>query len=151
MKDPIAARVGRNRPPGRIPPNVFGSPASCGALRYANAPYAGSTNSSVCWGTRPSQTVNIKFDWDEKKAATNVQKHGVTFDEAATVFYDPLAVIFNDEIHSEGERREIIIGHDAQNCLLLVCFTERAEVIRIISARPATKRERKDYEEHARF
>ena len=95
--------------------------------------------------------MNIKFDWDEIKAVTNAQKHGVTFDEAATVFYDPLAVIFDDEIHSKGEKREIIIGHDAQNRLLLVCFTERAEVVRIISARPATKRERKDYEEHAKF
>lgn len=95
--------------------------------------------------------MNIKFDWDETKATTNVQKHGVTFDEAATVFYDPLAVIFDDEIHSEDEKREVIIGHDAQKRLLLVCFTERAEVVRIISVRPATKRERKDYEEHARF
>lgn len=67
------------------------------------------------------------------------------------MFYDLLAVIFDDEIHSEGEKREIITGHDAQNRLLLVCFTERAEAVRIISARPATKRERKDYEEHARF
>ncbi|MGH8497595.1 MAG: BrnT family toxin [Methylococcales bacterium] len=73
------------------------------------------------------------------------------FDDAATVFYDPLAVIFDDELHSEGEKREIVIGHDAQNRLLLVSFSERTQVVRIISARPATKQERKDCEEQANY
>jgi uncharacterized DUF497 family protein len=70
--------------------------------------------------------------------------------EASTVFLDTLARIFLDEEHSDEEEREIIIGHSGRNRLLLVCFTEREqEVIRIITARQATRRERKDYEENA--
>jgi uncharacterized DUF497 family protein len=91
--------------------------------------------------------MNLAFEWDEDKAASNLKKHGVTFEEAASVFSDPLAAIFDDEAHSEEEHREIIIGHSSQNRLLLVCLTERGETIRIISARRATKRERRDYEE----
>ena len=94
--------------------------------------------------------MSLEFEWDEAKAASNQKKHGVTFEEAATVFADPLAAIFDDEVHSEEEQREIIIGHSAKKRLLLVCFTERAEAIRIISARRATKRERKDHEENPR-
>ena len=70
------------------------------------------------------------------------------FEEAATVFADPLAAIFDDEAHSVAEQREIIIGHSAETRLLLVSFTERAGAIRIISARRATKRERQDYEKN---
>ncbi|NUQ65723.1 MAG: BrnT family toxin [Pirellulales bacterium] len=93
----------------------------------------------------------LSFERDEDKAASNESKHGVTFDEASTVFADPLAVIFDDEEHSEDEIREIIIGHSILERLLLVSFTERGEdVVRIISARRATKRERKDYEEGSR-
>jgi uncharacterized DUF497 family protein len=92
----------------------------------------------------------IEFEWDAQKAETNRTKHGVSFEEAATVFGDPLAAIFDDETHSADEQREIIIGHSDQNRLLLVSFTERAERIRIISARRATKRERRDYEENPR-
>ena len=93
----------------------------------------------------------LRFEWDSKKAASNVKKHGVTFDEAATVFGDPLAVIFDDEDHSQDERREIIIGHSILGQLLLVSFTERDKmVVRIISARKANRRERKDYEESTR-
>jgi uncharacterized DUF497 family protein len=81
-------------------------------------------------------------------AASNVRKHGVSFEEAQTVFYDPLASIFEDEVHSALEKRELIIGHSSKGRLLLVSFTERAHlVVRIISARRATKRERSDYEE----
>jgi uncharacterized DUF497 family protein len=88
----------------------------------------------------------VKFEWDGEKAASNVTKHGVTFEEASTVFGDPLAVIFDDEEHSGDEIREIIIGHSILERLLLVSFTERGEdTLRIISARKATKRERKDY------
>ncbi len=94
--------------------------------------------------------MSVEFEWDEQKAASNQKKHGVTFEEAATVFADPLAAIFDDEVHSEEEQREIIIGHSASDRLLLVCFTERAGAVRIISARRATKRERKDYEESPR-
>jgi uncharacterized protein len=91
-----------------------------------------------------------QFEWDEDKASSNEKKHRVTFEEAASVFSDPLAAIFDDEVHSEEEQREIIVGHSAENRLLLVCFTERAGAIRIISARRATKRERRDYEESTR-
>ena len=93
----------------------------------------------------------LRFEWDKDKADANVTKHGVTFDEARAVFGDPLAVIFDDEEHSLDEFREIIIGHSVLERLLLVSFTERGdEVVRIISARKATKRERKDYEEGRR-
>jgi uncharacterized DUF497 family protein len=92
--------------------------------------------------------MSLQFEWDEDKAASNQKKHGVTFEEAATVFADPLGAIFDDEAHSEEEQREIIVGHSANNQLLLVSFTERAGGIRIISARRATKRERRDYEEN---
>lgn len=90
----------------------------------------------------------LRFDWDVKKAVSNVAKHGVTFEEANTVFGDPLAVIFDDQDHSQDEIREIIMGHSVLGRLLLVSFTERDKmVVRIISARKATRGERKDYEE----
>ena len=93
----------------------------------------------------------LRFEWDSKKAASNVTKHGVTFDEATTVFGDPLAVIFDDEDHSQDELREILIGHSVLGRLLLVSFTERDKiVVRIINARKATRREIKDYEEGTR-
>ena len=92
----------------------------------------------------------MKFEWDPTKATSNVQKHGVSFDEAVTVFKDPLAFIFDDETHSEEEHREIIIGVSALRRMILVCFVERFDdVVRIISARPATQQEIKDYEENA--
>jgi uncharacterized DUF497 family protein len=93
----------------------------------------------------------LTFEWDADKAASNIAKHGVTFDEARTVFGDPLAVIFDDEEHSVDELREIIIGHFVLRRLLLVSFTERGDdVVCIISARKANKSERKDYEEGTR-
>ncbi len=91
----------------------------------------------------------LVFEWSDKKARNNHRKHGVSFDEACTVFDDPLAFIFPDEDHSEGETREIIIGHSIVRRLLIVCFTTRSSHhIRIISARLATRRERSDYENH---
>jgi uncharacterized DUF497 family protein len=93
----------------------------------------------------------LQFEWDDEKAIANIRKHGVSFDEASTVFADPLAVLFDDEEHSDDEIREIAIGHTILQQLVLVSFTERSEdLIRIISARKATKRERRDYEEGAR-
>lgn len=90
----------------------------------------------------------LRFQWDVHKARANIRKHGVSFDEAATVFRDRLASIFDDEDHSIEEFREIIIGHSAAGRLLLVSFAEKADItIRIISARVATKRERRNYEE----
>ena len=92
----------------------------------------------------------MRFEWDPAKAASNIRKHGVSFDEAVTVFKDPLAFIFNDIAHSEQEHREIIIGASALQRMIVVCFVERIEdLVRIISARPATRQEIKDYEENA--
>lgn len=92
----------------------------------------------------------MEFEWDKAKAAANFKKHKVTFDEACTVFSDPLARIFDDEEHSIEEHREVIIGHSIINRLLLVCFTEReVKIVRIFSARQATRNERQDYEENA--
>jgi hypothetical protein len=88
------------------------------------------------------------FEWDDTKAQSNLQKHGVSFDEAASVFASPLAAIFPDPDHSEDEVREIIVGHSERNRLLVVSFAERGDAVRIISARVATARERKDYEEN---
>jgi hypothetical protein len=90
-----------------------------------------------------------EFEWDAQKAAENFKNHGVAFDEAVTVFADPLANIFDDPDHSDDERRELIIGHSAEQHLLVVSFTERERRTRIISARQATARERKDYEENS--
>ncbi len=92
----------------------------------------------------------MEFDWDPQKAASNAAKHGVRFEEAATVFEDQLAVIFDDEPNSVDERREIIIGHSSRGRLILVSFTEREQTVRIISARQATPRERSEYE-HNQF
>lgn len=91
--------------------------------------------------------MSLVFQWDPKKAAANIRKHGVSFPEAMTAFQDPLARIHDDPDHSEGERREILVGHDASGRLLVVAITARGLAVRIISARPATRRERKDYEE----
>ena len=90
----------------------------------------------------------MRFEWDPKKAASNRSKHRVAFEEGLTVFADPLAKIFDDEDHSTEEQREIIIGHSVNHRLLLVCFAAQPEALRIFSARKATKRERKDYEEN---
>src|SRR3990172_5712462 len=89
----------------------------------------------------------VVFEWDPAKAIANVARHGVTFEEAFTVFMDPVARIHGDPDHSEAERREIIVGHSIHQRLLLVSFIERGEKVRLISARVATKRERRDYEE----
>jgi uncharacterized protein len=92
----------------------------------------------------------LQFTWDKRKAVANLSKHGVSFEEALTVFADPLARIFADEEHSSDEPREIIIGHTARQRLVIVYFTERGETLRLFSARRATKKERRDYEENIR-
>ena len=89
-----------------------------------------------------------EFEWDAKKANENLKKHGVAFEEALTVFADPLARIFDDPDHSEDERRELIIGHSANQRPLVVGFTEREARTRIIGAREATAHERRDYEQN---
>jgi len=91
----------------------------------------------------------LVLEWDLKKARANQRKHRVSFDEASSVFDDPLARIFPDEDHSNGEQREIIVGHSILSRLLLVSFAERSRNrIRIVSARKATKREQREYEEN---
>src|SRR5262245_91171 len=87
------------------------------------------------------------FEWDPAKAAANMRRHGVAFEEAVTTFQDPLARIHNDPVHSTSERREILVGYSCEGRLLVVSFTDRGSNIRLISARPATRRERSDYEE----
>jgi uncharacterized DUF497 family protein len=91
--------------------------------------------------------MSLEFEWDLAKAEENSGKHDVTFEEAATVFGDPLARIFDDPGHSSDERREIIVGYSEKQRLLLVSFTERAPNVRIISARPATRGERQRHEQ----
>lgn len=89
----------------------------------------------------------VRFEWSNDKAARNLFKHGVSFEEAKTVFDDPLFVVFADPIHSLEERRFIIIGETEHSKALMVAYTERDETTRIISARKATPKERKVYEE----
>ncbi len=89
----------------------------------------------------------IKFTWDDNKASDNLMKHKVSFDEAKTVFDDPLFVDFYDPDHSDDERRYLIIGQSREGRILIVSYNERGKVTRLISARTATRRERKDYEE----
>ena len=89
----------------------------------------------------------MKFEWDPQKAAANQSKHGVSFDEAKSVFDDPLYVDFYDPDHSDGEHRYIIIGQSHRSRLLMVSYTERNDTIRIISSREVTRTEREAYEE----
>jgi len=89
----------------------------------------------------------MKFDWDPKKAETNLRKHGVAFDEAATTFLDPHAVSGPDPDHSVDEERYITFGYSQLTRLLAVCHTYRPGAIRIINARRVTRSERKIYEE----
>jgi uncharacterized DUF497 family protein len=89
----------------------------------------------------------LRFEWDPRKAATNRAKHGVSFEEASSVFGDPLGLIVDDPRHSHGEKRNVLLGLSERHRLLAVMFTERKEMIRVISARKVTRRERKYYEE----
>ena len=88
----------------------------------------------------------MKFEGDKNKATSNLSKHDVSFDEAKTVFNDPLYVDFYDIDHADDEHRYIIIGQSQQARLLIVSYTEREDAIRLISAREATRREREAYE-----
>lgn len=93
----------------------------------------------------------IKFEWDLPKARSNLKKHGVSFEEAQSVFYDEYAIQFDDEESSSEEDRFLMLGLSSEMRVLIVCHCERAsgEVIRIISARKATKNERKNYRGNA--
>ena len=88
----------------------------------------------------------MRFDWDKNKAASNLAKHKVSFEEAATVFGDPLSDTFDDPDHSAAERRFLIIGHSETGKLLFVSHTDDGKTVRIISAREPTHGEREKYE-----
>jgi uncharacterized DUF497 family protein len=92
----------------------------------------------------------LLFEWDPKKAGKNLKLHDVSFDEASTAFSDKLSLTIYDPLHSEEEDRMILIGNSLKNRLLVIVHTERKDKIRIISARKATKNERKQYEENAK-
>jgi uncharacterized DUF497 family protein len=93
--------------------------------------------------------MSLQFTWDLQKAATNQRKHKVGFPEAATAFADPLSLTIPDPDHSVGEERFVLIGQSERRRLVVVAHVERGELIRIISARLATRRERRTYEEEA--
>ena len=90
----------------------------------------------------------MKFEWDDDKEATNLAKHGVSFEEAQTVFGDPLFMEFYDPNHSYGEHRFIVIGESREGRLLMVAYVEGRDATRLISARAVTPKERRFYEEH---
>jgi len=111
------------------------------------APPEGSQPGFLCFAVMP-----LRFPWDRRKAKANLRKHCVSFDEASTVFADPLAKVFLDEDHPRQENREILVGSSILGRLLLVSFTERdTDCIRIISAREATANERRRHEESRGF
>ena len=91
--------------------------------------------------------MGLVFEWDERKAAGNLRKHGVSFEEGATVFGDILSITIPDPAHSVGEQRFLTVGVSEEGRLVVVAHVERGDTIRIISARKATRREKKAYEE----
>ena len=92
----------------------------------------------------------LLFEWDTDKAKKNIKVHGISFDEASTVFKDNLSLTIYDPLHSEEEDRLILIGNSCKNRLLVIVHMERGDKIRIITARKATKKEREQYEENAK-
>jgi uncharacterized protein len=89
----------------------------------------------------------LEFEWDLRKAAANLTKHKVSFEEAATVFGDPLGRIMTDPRHSIIEERLVLLGRSEKRRLLTVMYVDKGKIIRLISAREATRHERRDYEE----
>jgi uncharacterized protein len=89
----------------------------------------------------------MRFEWNPEKAKANLKNHKVSFEEAQTVFKDPLFIIYSDPDHSVEENRFIVMGESIKNRLLVVSYTERPPATRLISARKATRAERKYYEE----
>lgn len=89
----------------------------------------------------------MQFEWNENKAVSNLSKHGVPFEEAKTVFDDPLYIDFYDPDHSKSEKRYLIVGESNRGRLLIVSYTEKGDSIRLISAREVTRAEREAYEE----
>jgi uncharacterized protein len=93
--------------------------------------------------------MDLRFEWDPAKADANERKHGISFTEALTAFSDPLSLTVPDPDHSEREDRFLLLGRSSTGRLLVVTHTERGQAVRIITARPASRRERRDYEEDA--
>jgi uncharacterized protein len=91
--------------------------------------------------------MGLTFEWDTRKAAQNLRKHKISFEEAATVFGDPLSLTIYDPLHSDDEDRFVTIGESNQGHILVIAHTDREDNIRIISARAATQHERETYEE----
>jgi uncharacterized DUF497 family protein len=91
--------------------------------------------------------MGIEFEWDPAKAAANLRKHGVSFEEAVTAFSDPLSVTIPDPMHSEREWRFVLLGRTTASRLVVVAHVDRGARIRVISARPATRKERRQYED----
>lgn len=89
----------------------------------------------------------LEFEWDAGKASSNRKKHGVAFEEATTAFYDSLSKTIPDPLHSEGEQRLVLIGQSSVRRLIVVVHVDRGSRIRLVSARPATRKERKQYEQ----
>lgn len=92
--------------------------------------------------------MSLTFEWDKEKAENNLIKHGISFEESKSVFYDNYSKMFHDTIHSQSEDRFVLIGYSQNNRLLFVSYTERNDTIRIISARKASKNERLYYEKN---
>ena len=90
--------------------------------------------------------MGLKFEWDRRKAILNIKKHGVSFEDAATAFGDPLSVTVHDPKHSDDEDRFLLLGETQDKKLVVVAHTDRKDTIRLINARPATRQEREDYE-----
>jgi uncharacterized DUF497 family protein len=90
--------------------------------------------------------MGIEFEWDSAKAEANLQKHGVSFEEATTAFYDALSSTIPDPLHSEAEARFVLLGQTSAGRLVVVVHVDRGAIIRLISARAATRKERKEYE-----
>ena len=90
--------------------------------------------------------MGLKFEWDKRKAVLNIKKHGVSFENAATAFGDPLSVTIHDPKHSYDEDRFLLLGETQDKKLVVVAHTDRKDTIRLINARPATRQEREDYE-----
>ena len=91
--------------------------------------------------------MGLTFKWDAKKAAANLRKHGVSFEEAASAFGDPLSLTISDPQHSGDEERYVLLSLTERHRLVVVAHTEEADTVRIINARPAMPAERRDYEE----
>lgn len=92
----------------------------------------------------------MQFEWNKEKAAANFSKHGVTFEEAATVWDDYFNIELFDSTHSEEEKRLLMVGESSEHRLLIISFTERGNSVRIISARELTPKERREYD-HGHF